>query len=129
MLNYVLGYLAFVFGSLFYILSKIAEYKQMAEANPDPKIKYDLGTLLSKEWINIARLYLGGIAIVWLLPQLIGGSTVEITNPSGAILATFALKAVLIPLYFFIGYSGNSAVFAIFGKYKKTLLKQVGVDE
>jgi hypothetical protein len=129
MLNYVFGYLAFVFGSIFYILTKISEYKQMAEANPDPKVNYSLKSLLDKEWINIAKLYLGGIALVWFLPYMIGGVNAEISNASGVVLATFSLKAVLAPLYFFVGYSGNSALFAIFGKYKKTLLKQVGVDE
>jgi hypothetical protein len=39
------------------------------------------------------------------------------------------VKAACIPIYFFFGYSGNSALFAFFGKYKKTILSQVGADE
>lgn len=128
-LNYVLGYVAFVFGSLFYILTKIQDYKQMAKAHPNEAVKYSLKSLMEEEWVNIAKLYLGGIALVWLLPMLVGGATVDINKADGTPLATFAVKAVLIPMYFFFGYSGNSALFAFFGKYKKTLLSQVGVDD
>lgn len=129
MLHYLLDYGAFLLGAILYLLSKVGEYQQMAEANPDPKIVYSFGNLLKKEWVNIARLLIGGIALVIFLPLLIGGATVDIKNTEGIVVTSMAMKSVLAPMYFFLGYSGNSALFALFGKYKKTLLERVGVDE
>lgn len=101
----------------------------MAESNPDPKISYSTKAMFNKEWVNFVRLLIGGIALVILLPMLVGSATLDVKSAAGSVVSTFALKSVLIPLYFFIGYSGNSALFALFGKYKKTLLERVGVDE
>jgi hypothetical protein len=129
MLNYFLGYAAFLFGSLFYILTKIQEYKTTAKLNPNPAVAYSLKDLISEEWINILKMYLGGIALVWLFPKLVGGSTVELKTAAGITLLNLSVKAACVPIYFFFGYSGNSALFAFFGKYKKTILSQVGADE
>lgn len=101
----------------------------MAEANTNPSVVYSLKNFLNKEWINILQLYIGGAALVVFLPMLIGGATVDIKTTSGAVLSTFALKAILIPVYFILGYSGNSAVFNVFGKYKKTLLDPIGGND
>lgn len=129
MLTYIWGYLAFLLGVLLYVLAKVQEFKQMAESNPDPKISYSTKAMFNKEWVNFVRLLIGGIALVILLPMLVGSATLDVKSAAGSVVSTFALKSVLIPLYFFIGYSGNSALFALFGKYKKTLLERVGVDE
>ncbi len=129
MINLLVGFGAFVFGSILYLLSKIKEYKLMAEANTNPSVVYSLKNFLNKEWINILQLYIGGAALVVFLPMLIGGATVDIKTTSGAVLSTFALKAILIPVYFILGYSGNSAVFNVFGKYKKTLLDPIGGND
>ena len=129
MINLLVGFGAFVFGSILYLLSKIKEYKLMAEANTNPSVVYSLKNFLNKEWINILQLYIGGAALVVFLPMLIGGATVDIKTSSGSVLSTFALKAILIPMYFILGYSGNSAVFNVFGKYKKTLLDPIGGND
>lgn len=129
MLHFFLDYGAFLLGAVLYLLSKVGEYRQMAEANTDPKIIYSFGNLLKKEGVNIARLLIGGIALVIFLPLLIGGATVDIKSTEGAIITSMAIKSVLAPMYFFIGYSGNSALFSLFGKYKKTLLNRVGVED
>lgn len=129
MAHYLLDYGCFLLGAVLYLLSKVGEYQHMAEANPDPKIVYSFGNLLKKEWVNIARLLIGGIALVIFLPLLIGGATVDIKNTEGAVITSMAMKSVLAPMYFFLGYSGNSALFSLFGKYKKTLLNRVGVDD
>lgn len=127
-MHYLLDYGCFLLGSVLYLLGKIKEFKAMAEANPDPKIVYSTKTLFSKEWINFAQLLIGGVAVIIFTPMLIGGVTVDIKNVSGQVVTTLAMQTMLMPFYFFIGYSGNSAMFAYFGKYKKTLLNQVGVD-
>jgi hypothetical protein len=129
MLNYLLGYGAFLLGATLYMLSKVQDYKSTAKANPNPNVSFSVKGMLSDESINIARLLLGGVALVIFLPMLIGGATVDVKNTTGAVITSLTLKAVLIPMYFILGYSGNSAVFALFGKYKKTLLEQVGVNE
>ena len=126
-LNYLLGYGAFLLGSVLYLLSKVKDYKAMADANPS--VTFNLKTWLTKEWVNMTQLLVGGVALVLFLPDIIGGTTVDIKNESGNVLTTMALKATLIPMYFVLGYSGNSALFSLFGKYKKTLLNQIGVDE
>lgn len=128
MMHYLLDYGCFLLGCTLYLLGKIKEFKAMAEANPDPKIVYSTKNLISKEWINFAQLIIGGVAVVIFTPMLIGGVTVDTKNVSGQVVTTLAMQTLLMPFYFFIGYSGNSAMFAYFGKYKKTLLNQVGVD-
>ncbi len=127
--NYVLGYAAFIGGMLMYLLSKIADYKKTAKSNPNPALKFSMKEFWSDEWINLVQLLVAGIALVIFLPMLVGGGTIDMKTSSGTTYATFALKQALIPAYFFIAYSGNSAVFAIFGKYKKTFLNQLGVED
>lgn len=128
-MHYLIDYGAFVLGVVLYVLGKVQEFKEMAEANPDPKIIYNTKRMFDKEWVNFARLLIGGVALVIFMPMLIGGATVDIKNEEGNVITTLSLKTILIPLYFFIGYSGNAALFSLFGKYKKTLLNRVGVDD
>lgn len=127
-MHYLLGYGAFLLGAFLYVLGKVQEYKEMAEANPDPKIVYNTGKFLLKEAVNFVRLLVGGVALIWFLPMLIGGATVDFKSVSGAVLTTVSLQTLLLPFYFVVGYGGNSALFSFFGKYKKTLLNQVGVE-
>lgn len=129
MLSYILGYCAFVLGSLIYLIGKAKEYKKMAKLNPDPKVIYSTRRFISEEWLNFAQFYLGGIALVIFTPMLIGGAVVEVKSSTGVAIGSFALKSVLTPMYFLIGMAGNSALFAYFGKYKKTILGTVGVDD
>lgn len=129
MIHYILDYGAFLLGSVLYILGKIQEYKLMAKANPNPKVIYDTKHFLSDEWINFARLIIGGIALVIFMPMLIGGASVDIKSTEGAIITNLEMKTLLAPFYFLVGYSGSSGLFAIFGKYKKTLLNRVGVQD
>jgi hypothetical protein len=128
MIQYLFGYGSFLLGAGMYILGKIQEFKEMAEANPDPKIVYSLKHLIQKEWVNFVRLLIGGVALVIFLPMLIGGATVDLKNVQGSVITTVSLETLLIPFYFFVGYSGLSGLLSLFGKYKKTLLNQVGVD-
>jgi hypothetical protein len=128
-LNYLLGYGAFLLGAILFILGKMNDYDQMARANPDPKVIYDRKTFFRMEAINFARLFIGGIALVIFAPMLIGGVVVDVKNSSGAVVTTLALKAALAPFYFVTAYAGNSALFAFFGKYKKAMLGGVGVDD
>jgi hypothetical protein len=127
--NYVLGYLAFSLGSTIYLITKIQEYRKTAKANPNPNFVFSMKDFWSDEWLNVLKLQLGGIALVLFLPILIGGTTVDIKNTAGAVVTSFALKVALMPMYFVLGYSGNSAVFALFGKYKKTFVNQMGIDD
>lgn len=126
-MNYLLGYGAFVLGSLLYLLSKIRDYKK--QAKPVTGMEFSLKQFWKDELINIVQLYLGGVALVIFLPMLIGGSTVDLKNTSGNVVTTLTLKESLIPMYFILGFSGNSALFSLFGKYKKTFLNQLGVDD
>ena len=128
MTHYLLDYGAFLLGASLYILGKVQEFKTMAEANPDPKIVYNTKRMFQKEWINMARLLIGGVALVIFMPMLIGGTTVDIKNYSGNVITTLAMSTILTPFYFLVGYAGLSGLLAVFGKYKKTLLNQVGVD-
>lgn len=127
-MQYLFDYGSFLLGAFLYMLGKIEEFKQMAEANPDPKVVYDLKHLIYKEWVNFTRLLVGGVALIIFLPMLIGGATVDLKSVEGAVITTISLEALLRPFYFFIGYSGLSALLSVFGKYKKTLLNRVGVD-
>jgi hypothetical protein len=129
MWNYLIGYGAFVLGAVLFILGKMNDYDKMAEANSSPLVVYSTKKFMRMEAINFARLFIGGIALVIFTPMLIGGVSVDIKNTEGAVVASIALKVLLAPLYFFIAYGGNSALFAFFGRYKKTLLGSVGVDD
>ena len=128
MIQTLIGFAAFIFGSLIYLLSKIKEYKALAD-NHSGDVVFSFKKFLSKEWINLAQLYLGGLAIVIGLPMLAGGINVNLNNSAGALMVTFTLKEALIPMYFLIGFGGNSVVNSIFGKYKKTLLEPIGGND
>lgn len=129
MLHYLLDYGSFLLGAVLFVLAKVQEFKEMAEANPNPKIIYDTRHLFEKEWINFARLIIGGVALVIFMPMLIGGATVDIKSAEGNVITNLEMKTILAPFYFLVGYSGLSGLFAIFGKYKKTLLNRVGISD
>lgn len=129
MLHYLIDYGCFALGVILYMLAKIDEYKKMAAANPDPKIKYDRNHFISDEWINFTRLAIGGIALILFTPMLTGGASVDIKSTEGVVIANIEMKTLLMPFYFLTGYSGSSGLFAFFGKYKKTLFNRVGVDD
>jgi hypothetical protein len=128
-LNYALGYLSFLLGMLIYLLGKMDDNRKLAEANPNPNVKASFKDMLSREWINLVRLAVAGLALVLFLPQLIGGTEVSFQNSHGVEIGKMAIKAALSPFYFLTAMSGSSAVFAIFGKYRKDLLKGIGVEE
>ena len=127
--NYLFGYAAFLGGMLLYNLSKIADYKKTAKSNPNPALVFSLSQYWDDEWINVVKMLVSGIALVIFLPMMIKGQSVSFLNSQGISVATVQLETVLLPAYFFIAYSGNSAISALFGKYKKTFLNQLGVDE
>lgn len=127
--SYLWSYSAFVGGMIMYLLSKIADYKKTAKSNPNPALRFSMRDFWADEWINLVRMLVAGIALVIFLPMLVGEGTIDMKTSTGTTYATFAIKKALIPAYFFIAYSGNSAVFAIFGKYKKTFLNQLGVED
>jgi len=129
MIHYFIDYGAFLLGAILYVLAKVQEFKEMADANPNPKVVYNTKHLFEKEWINFARLLVGGIALVIFMPMLIGGASVDIKSTEGAVITNLEMKTILAPFYFLVGYSGLSGLFAIFGKYKKTLLNRVGVND
>ena len=129
MLHYLLDYGAYILGIILYVLGKVQDYKAMAKANPDPKVVYDTRHFLNDEWVNFARMLVGGIALVLFMPILIGGATVDFKNADGAVIANLEIKTLLAPFYFLVGYSGTSGLFAVLGKYKKTLFNGVGVSE
>lgn len=129
MLHYLLDYGTFLLGAFLHILGKMQKFKEMAEANPDPKIIFNVKTMYRKEWINITRLLIGGIALIIFMPMLIGGASVDIKSVEGQVITTLTLQTLLAPFYFFVAYAGNSALFSLFGKYEKTLLNRVGVSD
>lgn len=129
MLHYLLDYGSFALGAFLHILGKMQKYKELAEANPNPDVVFNHKTMFSKEWINITRLMIGGIALIIFMPMLIGGASVDIKSTEGQVIANLALQTVLAPFYFFVAYAGNSALFSLFGKYEKTLLNRVGVND
>lgn len=129
MLEYLLGYFWFIMGSALYILGKMKEFKATAKANPRPDVVFSYSSFFNDEVINIAMLMIGGIAFIYMMPMLIGDGTIALNNSKGELVTTFALKTALMPIYFLVGYSGNSALFTLFGKYKKTFFNQLGVSD
>lgn len=128
-LHYVLDYGCFALGAVLYILSKVQEYTEMAEANPDPNVNYSTKKFLKKEIINFIRLFIGGIALVIFSPMLIGGAVVEVQNAQGAVMFSVSMKSALMPLYFTIGLGGTALLFSVLGRYKKTLMNKLPPEE
>lgn len=129
MIHYLLDYGCFGLGVFLYLLAKVEDYKKMADSNPDPKVVYDRKHFINDEWINFTRLAIGGIALIAFTPMLTGGASVDIKSTEGVVIANIEMKTLLMPFYFLTGYSGSSGLFALFGKYKKTLFNRVGVDD
>lgn len=128
MLHYLLDYGAFILGAAMYVLVKAKKLKELGEANPDPNVCFSWRKFADKEYINLAILLLGGIALVVFTPMLIGGATVDIKSTEGAVITTLALQTLLAPFLFLMGLSGPSALLNYFGTYEKTLLNRMGVD-
>lgn len=128
-LHYVIDYACFLLGAVLYALSKVQGYKDMAAANPDPKIVYSAKNFINKEIINFIRLIIGGIALVIFMPMLIGGAVVDIKNAEGAVIASITLKSALMPFYFVVGLGGTALLFSIFGRYQKTLLSKLPAED
>jgi hypothetical protein len=128
MLHYLLDYASFLLGALLYVLVKAKKLKEMAEANPDPKIAFGWAKFLDKEYINLVILLFGGIALVVFTPMMIGGATVDFKSTEGAVIATVALSTLLAPFCFLMGLAGPSALLNYFGSYEKTLFNRVGVN-
>lgn len=127
MLHYLLDYGAFLLGAAIYILSKAKKLKEMGEANPDPNVAFSWIKFRDKEYINLAILLLGGIALIIFAPMMIGGATVDIKSTEGTVIATIALQTLLAPFYFLTGLSGPVALLNYFGSYEKTLFNRIGV--
>ena len=127
--NILIGYGAFILGCVLYILGKMQDYRSTAKANPRTDIIFDTKRFFSDEAINIVRLLIAGIALVVFAPYLAGDRVVDIKNAEGAVTGSFSIKVALMPFYFLLGYGGNSAVFNLFGKYKKTFLNQAGISD
>lgn len=128
MLHYLLDYGAFLLGGTLYVLMKAKKLKEIAEANPDPKVAFNWSKFGDKEAINLAILLIGGIALVVFTPKLIGGATVDIKSTEGAIITTITLQQLLAPFYFLTAMAGPSALLNYFGTYEKTLLNRMGVN-
>lgn len=126
---YLIDYGAFLLGCLIYILRKAQKLKELGEANPDPNVAFKWKNFVDKEYINFATVLLGGIALVVFTPALIGGATVDIKSTEGAVVTTLQMSTLLAPFCFLMGLAGPSALFSYFGKYEKTLLNRVGVDD
>lgn len=127
MLHYLLDYGAFLLGVTLYVLMKAKKLKEIAEANPDPKVAFSWAKFRKKESINLAILLIGGIALVIFTPALIGAATVDIKSTEGVVIATIAIQTLLAPFYFLIALSGPSALLNYFGAYEKTLFNRMGV--
>ncbi len=129
MLHYFLDYGCFLLGSALYVLGKCAEYKKLAKQHPDQSVNFNLNDFFNEEWINLTRFYIGGVALIIFMPMLIGDGFVELKGADGAVLLSLELKEALMPFYFLTAYGGNSALFAVFGKYKTTFMNKVGVED
>jgi len=125
---YLIDYGAFLLGCVIYILRKAQKLKELGEANPNPNVSFSWAKFIDKEYINFVTVLLGGIALVFFAPLLMGGATVDIKSTEGAVVATLSMSTLLAPFSFLIGLAGPSALFSYFGKYEKTLLNRVGVD-
>lgn len=128
MIHYIIDYGAFLLGTTLYILLKAKKLKEIGEANPDPNVAFNWIKFRDKEYINLAILLLGGVALVIFTPMLIGGATVEIKSTEGNVVANISLQTLLAPFYFLMAMAGPSALLNFFGTYEKTLLNRVGVN-
>lgn len=128
MLDYLLDYGAFILGGILYILIKAKKLREIADANPDPKVAFSWTKFRDKESINIVIMLIGGIALVVFTPMMIGGATVDFKSTEGAVITTVALSTLLAPFCFLMGLAGPSALLNYFGSYEKTLFNRVGVN-
>ena len=127
MLHYLLDYGAFLLGCTLYVLMKAKKLKEIAEANPDPKVAFSWIKFRDKESINLAILLIGGVALIIFAAMMIGGATVDIKSTDGAVITTITLQTLLAPFYFLTALAGTSALLNYFGTYEKTLLPRMGV--
>ena len=123
------GMLSFTLGSILYILGKMQDYRQLAKSNKLSSVVFNAKQFFLQEWINMLRLFIAGFALVIFAPMLAGERNIAIMSEDGITSTVFSIKEALIPFYFLIGYGGNSAIFNLFGKYKKTFLNQAGISD
>lgn len=127
-LNYLLAYACYLLGAALFFLDVIAKYKRVAEANPNPDIEFNAHIFWQKEWVNIIKILLLGIATMILLIPL-GGISVTFNNINGGEMFTTSVKVLFFPMYFVIGYTGGRGTLAIAGVYKKELYNKVGITD
>lgn len=127
-LNYFLAYCCYLLGAALFFLDIISKYKKVADANPDPAIEFNAKSFWSKEWVNIIRILLLGIATMILLIPL-GGISVAFHNTEGGVMFTTSIKVLMLPLYLVFGYTGGRGTLALAGVYKKELYNKVGITE
>lgn len=127
-LNYLFAYGAYLLGAGLFLLDVIGKYQKIADANPDKTIVFNGKVFWKKEWINIARILLLGVATMILLIPL-QGINVDFKNAAGNVMFSTSVKVILMPLYLIFGWSGGKATLALAGRYKQQLYEQVGITE
>src|SRR5690606_14594578 len=96
--------------------------------HPDPNLVFNGRVFLKKEWVNIVRVFLLGIATMILLIPL-GGIKMDIINAAGDKMFTTSVKVLMFPLYLIFGWSGGSYTMKLKGVYKKQFDSQVGIKD
>lgn len=128
MINYFIAYGVYLLGAALFLLDVVGKYKNIANANPNPNIVFNAKIFFNKEWVNIARILLLGVATMVLLIPL-SGVDVDFKNASGGVMFSTSVKVILLPLYLVFGWSGGKATIALAGKYKKDLYDKVGITD
>ena len=127
-LNYFLAYGVYLLGAVLFFLDVVSNYKKAADANPNPNVQFNGKVFWSKEWINIVRVLLLGVAtMIFLIP--FGSMSVDFKNSSGDVMFNTSVKVILLPLYLVFGWSGGKATIAIAGRYKKEIYNNVGIKD
>lgn len=127
-INSLIAYAVYILGAALFLLDVIGKYKKMADANPNPSIVFNAHIFWQKEWVNIIKILLWGVAVPILIIPLTGMS-VTFVNSTGAAMFTASIKLILLPIYFICGYSGGRAQIAIAGQYKKTFYEKLGITK
>ncbi len=98
----------------------------MADANPNDDICFNGRIFWDKEWVNLIRILLLGIATMVLIIPL-GGVSIGGQNEAGQSRFTTAVKVLALPLYVVFGYSGGKLTESLVGRYKKELSNKIGI--
>lgn len=128
MINFFLGYLAYLLGLSLFVLDIIAKYKQLADAHPNPSVVFNGKIFWNKEWVNIIRmLLLGVVSLILMIP--LGSITIDFSNVQGQSMFSTSAKVLSIPLYIVFGWTGGKATLGLLGKYKKELQNKTGFED